>query len=75
MNGRAVSGEWEKDLLSFLGWPQLRAYFLPGTTDVLRLEVEDGVITAMDWFEGVENVGGVLWQDEDYSVYFPFCGK
>lgn len=72
VNGRAVSGEWEKDLLSFLGWPQLRAYFLPGTTDVLRLEVEDGVITAMDWFEGVENVGGVLWQDEDYSVYFPY---
>lgn len=72
LGGRAVSGEWEKDLRSFLAWPQLRAYFLPGTDDVIRLQVEDGVITAMDWFEGVETVGGVLWQDADYGVYFPY---
>ena len=71
ISGRAVSGEWKKDLLSFLAWPQLRAYFFPGTDDVLRLQVEDGVITAMDWFEGVETVGGVLWQDADYGAYFP----
>lgn len=72
LNGSAVSEDLEKALNSFLSWPQLRAYFLPGTDDVIRLEVEDGVITAMDWFEGVETVGGVLWQDADNGEIFPY---
>lgn len=72
LNGSAVSENLEKDLSSFLSWPQMRAYFLPGTDDVIRLEVENGVITAMDWFEGVQVVGGVLWQDEDNDEFFPY---
>lgn len=62
----------EKDLYSFLAWPLLRSYALPGSADVLRVEVRDGAITAMDWYEGMTDVGGVLWQDEDYGGAFPY---
>lgn len=73
LDGTQITGtEWDKQMLNFLAWPQLRSYFLPGTDDVIRLEVENGIITAMDWFEGVKAVGGVLWQDEDYGEWFPY---
>lgn len=34
----------EKDLYSFLSWPLLRSYALPGSADVLRVEVRDGAL-------------------------------
>lgn len=69
---RVTEQEWEKRLMNFLYAPMLRSYALPGTTSILRVEVESGAITAMDWYEGVTYVGGVLWQDADYGGTFPF---
>ncbi len=73
LSGRSVSQQtWKKDLMNFLYAPYLRSYALPGTADVLRAEVHSGVITAMDWYEGAQPVGGVLWQDADYGQFLPY---
>lgn len=73
LSGTRVSEEeWRKQLFNFLYAPMLSSYALPGTTDVICVEIQDGVITAMDWFEGMEAVGGVLWQDADYGQFFPY---
>ena len=40
--------------------------------NLLHVEVEDDTITAMSWYLGVTFVGGMLWQDPEYSQTFPY---
>lgn len=40
--------------------------------NLLRVEVEDDTITAMSWYLGVTFVGGMLWQDPEYSQAIPY---
>lgn len=40
--------------------------------NLLRVEVEDNTITAMNWYLGVTFVGGMLWQDPEYGQTFPY---
>lgn len=49
-DGRTISRDTPQDLLFFLSRPSLESYAPPGATDVPRVEVLDGTITAMDWF-------------------------
>lgn len=72
-DGRTISRDTPQDLLSFLSRPSLESCAPPGATDVLRAEVLDGTITAMDWFAGETLVGGVLWQDADYRQFLPYA--
>ncbi len=66
LNGRTAPREgWEeKELHSFLIRPIVSPTYSSGRK-VLKVEMRDGKIAAMEWLEGQTYVGGMLWHTDD----------
>lgn len=72
LDGEVIGEAQGEALLDFLTWPRRPAWETAALeTTVLRLEMAEGKVAAMDWYAGAEQVGGVLWSDSEYGDGFP----